>query len=148
MPMITTTVECDVPDSFRVQQVAGMFDVPLADRASETFSVEVPSLDEPLSNGAIVGPSGSGKSTLARAIMQLTPLAKGRITFTGTDLNTLSRKELRAIRTKMQMIFQDPGGSLNEFMRVGQVITEPLLVHGVAKGEALKEKAKRIFLKK
>ncbi len=94
----------------------------------------------------LVGESGSGKSTLARAIMQLTPLSKGRITFTGTDLNTLSRKELRAIRPKMQMIFQDPGGSLNEFMRVGQVITEPLLVHRVAKGEALKEKAKELLV--
>ena len=61
------TVTCPIHDSFRVQQVAGMFDVPLAQRASETFSVDVPSLDEPWTIGVIVGPSGSGKSTIARA---------------------------------------------------------------------------------
>ena len=66
MPSIDAVVECPVYDSFRVQQVAGMFDVPLAERSTETFSVEVPSREEPWQIGMIVGPSGSGKSTIAR----------------------------------------------------------------------------------
>ena len=62
------TVSCPVFDSFRVQQVAGMFDVPLAQRASERFSVEIPDWNDAWRVGLIVGPSGSGKSTIAREI--------------------------------------------------------------------------------
>ena len=67
MPRIDTVVSCAVHDSFRVQQVAGMFDVPLAATRSERFSVEVPELEESWRIGLVTGPSGSGKSTLARA---------------------------------------------------------------------------------
>jgi ABC-type hemin transport system ATPase subunit len=66
MPRADVVVTCPVFDSFRVQQVAGMFDVPLAEKAAERFSVELPSPDEPWDVGLIVGPSGSGKSTVAR----------------------------------------------------------------------------------
>jgi GNAT superfamily N-acetyltransferase len=65
MPSLEITVECPVYDSFRVQQVAGMFDVPLAEKATERFAVELPGDDEPWDVGLIVGPSGSGKSTVA-----------------------------------------------------------------------------------
>ena len=65
MPMIDLTVECPVYDSFRVQQVAGMFDVSLAEKATERFAVELPGDDEAWEVGLIVGPSGSGKSTVA-----------------------------------------------------------------------------------
>jgi len=68
MPRIDVTVSCPVYDSFRVQQVAGMFDVPIAQRASERFQVEVPELGETWQIGLIVGPSGSGKSTIAREL--------------------------------------------------------------------------------
>lgn len=67
MIQISTTVACPVRDSFRVQQVAGMFDLPVCDKLRETFEVSVPSPDESWQIGAIVGPSGSGKSTIARA---------------------------------------------------------------------------------
>lgn len=63
---ITETVECPVFDSFRVQQIAGLFDVPIAEKVRQTFSVELPDSSEEWSIGAIVGPSGSGKSTIAR----------------------------------------------------------------------------------
>lgn len=63
---INTTVACPVYDSFRVRQVAGMFDVPLAEKAAASFAVEIPALDEAWQIGLIVGPSGSGKSTIAR----------------------------------------------------------------------------------
>lgn len=66
MPTITTTVACPIHDSFRVQQVAGMFDVPLAEKAAEHFEADVPGRDENWQIGLIVGPSGSGKSTIAR----------------------------------------------------------------------------------
>ena len=66
MPKIDVTVTCPIFDSFRVQQVAGMFDVPISERAKETFHVDVPCLDDDWRIGLIVGPSGSGKSTVAQ----------------------------------------------------------------------------------
>lgn len=66
MPLIDAVVACPVYDSFRVQAVAGMFDVPLAQKASRRFAVEVPSVDQAWQVGAIVGESGSGKSTIAK----------------------------------------------------------------------------------
>jgi len=66
MPSVDIVVECPVFDSFRVQQVAGMFDVPLAEKATERFTVELPEEDESWEVGLIVGPSGSGKSTVAK----------------------------------------------------------------------------------
>lgn len=66
MPKLDVTVTCPVHDSFRVQQVAGMFDVPLATKASERFTVELPEAADPWQIGLVVGPSGSGKSTIAR----------------------------------------------------------------------------------
>lgn len=66
MPTQEITVTCPVFDSFRVQQVAGMFDVPLAEKCTEKFRVDLPALDEDWQVGLIVGPSGSGKSTIAR----------------------------------------------------------------------------------
>ncbi len=66
MPRIEATVECLIHDSFRVQQVAGMFDVPLAEKATATFAVDVPGVEESWDIGLVVGPSGSGKSTIAR----------------------------------------------------------------------------------
>jgi GNAT superfamily N-acetyltransferase len=67
MPRIDVVVRCPVHDSFRVQQVAGMFDVPPAAEHEEHFAAEAPGLDEPWEIGLVVGPSGSGKSTIARA---------------------------------------------------------------------------------
>lgn len=65
MPSVDIVVECPVYESFRVQQVAGMFDVPLAEKSTESFSAELPEIDEPWQIGLIVGPSGSGKSSVA-----------------------------------------------------------------------------------
>ena len=67
MPNITINVECPIYDSFRVQQVAGMFDVPLTEKAATQFAIELPAEDESWEVGLIVGPSGSGKSTVAGA---------------------------------------------------------------------------------
>ena len=79
----------------------------------------------------LVGESGCGKSTLARAIMQLVPMQQGSVRLEDTDLGTLSRRELRRMRHRIQMVFQDPRGSLDPRMSVSSLIGEPLRVHGM-----------------
>ena len=74
----------------------------------------------------LVGESGSGKSTLGRAVMALDPPTSGKLIFDGTDLTTLSQKELKPFRRRMQMVFQDPFSSLNPRMTVQQTLTMPL----------------------
>ena len=76
----------------------------------------------------IVGESGCGKSTLGRTLLCLDPLTDGEILFKGTELSKLGKKEMKKIRPKIQMIFQDPYASLNGRMNVRQLIAEPLLV--------------------
>jgi oligopeptide transport system ATP-binding protein len=80
----------------------------------------------------LVGETGCGKSTLARSIMRLYPLTAGKLIFDGIDLSTLSRSQMRPHRRGMQMIFQDPYGSLNPRRRVGSIIGDPLAIHKVA----------------
>jgi oligopeptide transport system ATP-binding protein len=89
----------------------------------------------------LVGETGCGKSTLARCIMRLFPLTAGRLTFDGADLSTLSRSQMRPYRRGMQMIFQDPYGSLNSRRRVGSIIGDPLAIHKLASGV---ERRKRV----
>ena len=81
---------------------------------------------------AIVGESGCGKSTAGRAILRLNEPDSGRITLDGTDITALPPDALRRARRQMQMIFQDPFGSLNPRMTVREVVAEPLLLHGLA----------------
>ena len=80
---------------------------------------------------AVVGESGSGKSTLARCLLQLQPLDAGEVRFEGRDLAALSGKELRAVRRDLQMVFQDPFASLNPRMKVGDIVGEGLVIHGL-----------------
>ncbi len=82
----------------------------------------------------LVGESGCGKSTTGRAILQLYRPTEGEIKFGQTELTKLKGGDLRRMRRKMQMIFQDPYASLNPRMSVGAIIGEPLAIHGLAKG--------------
>lgn len=77
----------------------------------------------------LVGESGSGKTTVARAVLCLTPPTAGRIVFDGTDLTAATAAQLRTLRPRMQMIFQDSYSSLNPRLSVGRSIAEPLLRH-------------------
>jgi peptide/nickel transport system ATP-binding protein len=83
----------------------------------------------------IVGESGCGKSTLARLITRLHAPNAGNIRFQGQDITALGGEALRALRPRLQMVFQDPFASLNPRMRVGQILAEPLRVHGHAAPE-------------
>lgn len=78
---------------------------------------------------ALVGESGSGKSTTARAILRLVDVAGGRIRFDGDDVTTLSRRQLKGFRRRVQMVFQDPYSSLDPSTLIGDSIAEPLEVH-------------------
>ena len=91
----------------------------------------------------LVGESGCGKSTLARSILQLIRPTSGSVRFRGTELTDLGRRQLRPLRREMQMIFQDPYASLNPRKRVGQIVGDPLKLHGVASGDELQAAASR-----
>lgn len=93
----------------------------------------------------LVGESGSGKSTTGRAILQLRRPTSGKVDFEGRDLVQLKGEELRKMRRKMQMIFQDPYASLNPRMTVGEIIGEPLLVHNVASQSEANERVKQLL---
>ena len=79
----------------------------------------------------IVGESGCGKSTLGRALLRLVEPTSGAVLFQGEDLVPLSRREMTKRRRELQMVFQDPFGSLNPRHRVATVVGEPLVIHGV-----------------
>ena len=99
------------------RHVHAVSDVTLSIRGGETLG--------------LVGESGSGKSSLARALLQLPPPRRGSVLFDGQDLTTLRGEALRAVRPRLQMIFQDPIASLNPRRKVGDIVAEPLVVTGV-----------------
>ena len=82
----------------------------------------------------LVGESGSGKTTAGRVVLNLLPATKGEVRFDGRAINHLGREETRRLRKEMQIIFQDPYASLNPRMTVGDIISEPLRIHDLAKG--------------
>ena len=88
----------------------------------------------------LVGESGCGKSTLMQTIMRLTPATSGSVTFDGKELFALKKRELRNSRKEFQIIYQDPFSSLNPRMTIGEMISEPLLVHGVKDAEERKRR--------
>ena len=82
----------------------------------------------------IVGETGSGKSTLGRLVLRLVEPSAGRILFDGEDITALSQRQIRGMRQQVQMIFQDPYGSLDPRMSVGAIVAEPMIVHGLWRG--------------
>ena len=90
----------------------------------------------------IVGESGCGKTTLGRLVMGLIPRTEGTIEFDGMDISNMKRKELRR---RLQIVFQDPGGSMNPRMSVRSIIGEPLIVNGLADGAELTKKVSELL---
>jgi peptide/nickel transport system ATP-binding protein len=88
----------------------------------------------------LVGESGSGKSTLGRLVLRLLDSDKGKITFDGTDISTYKKKELRALRKDMQIIFQDPSASLNPRMTVGDAIEDAMAIHRIGTKASRRER--------
>ena len=111
--------------------VKAVDDVSLTVRAGETLGV--------------VGESGCGKSTLARVMLRLIEPTGGEVLFEGKNMTTANKAELRRMRRDIQIIFQDPYASLDPRQRVGDMLTEPLTIHGLARGEAAKRRVRELL---
>ncbi|WP_027094369.1 ABC transporter ATP-binding protein [Cohnella thermotolerans] len=109
-----------------VGQVKAVDDISITIRPGETFG--------------LVGESGSGKSTVGRTAIRLTDKTEGEVAFKGVDLYALPPQELRKLRPKLQLIFQDPYSSLNPRVRVGDAIGEALLEHGLASKDEVRDR--------
>ncbi len=90
---------------------------------------------------AVIGESGSGKSTLGRTVLRLQRPTSGTITFEGRDITTMGHQELRRLRRRMQMIFQNPYSSVNRRNRLVDIISEPMLVHGMGDRQSRRQRA-------
>jgi oligopeptide/dipeptide ABC transporter ATP-binding protein len=93
----------------------------------------------------LVGESGCGKTTAGRCILRLIEPTSGEVKFDGKDVPSLPKDELRELRKEMQIIFQDPYGSLNPRMTVGDIVGEPLHIHKLAKGAAKEKRVREIL---
>jgi oligopeptide transport system ATP-binding protein len=93
----------------------------------------------------LVGESGSGKTTAGRVVLRLLEATSGEVIFEGRDVLKLGREEVRKLRKEMQIIFQDPYASLNPRMTVGDIIGEPLAIHGIAKGKDAEQRTQELL---
>ncbi|HHY16727.1 MAG TPA: dipeptide ABC transporter ATP-binding protein [Firmicutes bacterium] len=93
----------------------------------------------------LVGESGCGKTTTGKSILRLIEPTEGEVVFEGVDLLSLGGHEMRKMRREMQLIYQDPYSSLNPRLTVGEIVGEPLLVHGVLDGQARKRKVRELL---
>lgn len=93
----------------------------------------------------LVGESGCGKSTLSKSLLGLLPVKEGQIIFKGQDISKATEQEWKGIRKNIQMIFQDPYGSLNPRLTIGEMLTEPMRVHHIVPNSELKKEAQRLL---
>jgi len=114
-----------------VDHVKAVDDVSFEVRAGETLG--------------LVGESGSGKTTTGYCVLQLLKPTSGSVIFNGHDLTTMRKKALRAVRRDLQVVFQDPYASLNPRMTVGDIVSEPLLVHDVGDRRSRRRSAEQLL---
>ncbi len=95
----------------------------------------------------LVGESGCGKSTVGRTILRLIPATSGSVRFDQLDVFAADRAELKALRRQMQIVFQDPVGSLNPRMTIGRILGEPIAVHRIARGSELDDRVATLLTK-
>ena len=119
----------------------GLFQKPSVVRAVDDVSFTI---DEGEMFG-LVGESGSGKSTTGRCILRLIEPTSGQVLFKGEDVARFSRSRMRLARRDMQIIFQDPYSSLNPRMRVGDIVEEPLVIHGLGNREERRARVAELF---
>jgi oligopeptide transport system ATP-binding protein len=93
----------------------------------------------------LVGESGSGKSTTGFCVLQLLKPTSGSVLFDGKELTTMSKRDMRAIRREIQIVFQDPYASLNPRMTVGDIVSEPLLIHSVGSRRSRRRSAEQLL---
>ncbi|MGD0967343.1 MAG: dipeptide ABC transporter ATP-binding protein [Candidatus Aquilonibacter sp.] len=93
----------------------------------------------------LVGESGSGKTTIGRMLLHLLPATSGSITYNGAEITTMRADDIRRLRRQIQIIFQDPYASLNPRMTIGEIIGEPLRIHGIATGKAAKDRVQELL---
>ena len=116
---------------FQKRVVSAVNDISFEINAGETFG--------------LVGESGCGKSTTGRAIMYLDPPTSGKVYFEGKDVSKMNKKELKAMRREMQFIFQDPYASLNPRMTIGEIVSEPMVIHGIGTPEERIERVRELL---
>ncbi len=100
---------------------------------------------KPMETLGLVGESGSGKTTVARAILRLSSITDGQVLFEGRDIFKLGKEELRKLRRRLQIIFQDPHASLNPRMSVEEIVGEAIVIHRLARGPEKKEKLVKLL---
>jgi oligopeptide/dipeptide ABC transporter ATP-binding protein len=110
-------------------------------RAVDDVSLQV----QPGETLGLVGETGCGKSTLARCMTRLYDITGGQVLFEGRDITRLSRRQMRPLRREMQMIFQDPYGSLNPRRRVGSIIGDAFAIHGIDDGPGRKRRVQELM---
>ena len=93
----------------------------------------------------LVGESGSGKTTIGRLLLRLLPATKGEIDFEERNILTMKRGDIRRLRRSVQIIFQDPFASLNPRMSIGEIVGEPIRIHGLAKGKDVDDRVRELL---